>query len=139
MERLYFLNFSQKNIDARVVFASESITDVLGYTLEEVLNVSCFDFFHPDELPFARKIHGRGVHLDKAAMLAYCQVKHKEGHFVTCETIFSVVYDVFVAATSVYTNTSQSQGWFNSVFTYYDILCMLLRLYILFYIYMLTL
>ncbi|RVD80316.1 uncharacterized protein DFL_008218 [Arthrobotrys flagrans] len=96
--------------EARIVYASDSVADVLGYPPEEVIGLSCFDFFHPDELPFARKIHNRGIHLDKAAVLAYCRVKHKNGGFIHCETIFSVVYDVFVAATTLHVKTSKSQG-----------------------------
>ncbi|KAJ6258441.1 hypothetical protein Dda_6481 [Drechslerella dactyloides] len=105
-----FITMHDLSADARIVYASDSVADVLGYPPEDVVGLSCFDFFHPDELPFARKVHTRGIHLDRAAVLAYCRVKHKDGGFVNCETIFSVVYDVFVAATTVHVQTSKSQG-----------------------------
>ncbi|KAK6337707.1 hypothetical protein TWF696_001190 [Orbilia brochopaga] len=105
-----FITMHDLSADARIVYASDSVSDVLGYPPEDVVGLSCFDFFHPDELPFARKVHTRGIHLDRAAVLAYCRVKHKDGSFVNCETIFSVVYDVFVAATTVHVQTSKSQG-----------------------------
>ncbi|KAF3093613.1 hypothetical protein TWF569_005042 [Orbilia oligospora] len=105
-----FITMHDLTSEARIVYASDSVADVLGYPPEEVIGLSCFDFFHPDELPFARKIHNRGIHLDRAAVLVYCRVKHKNGGFIHCETIFSVVYDVFVAATTLHVQTSKSQG-----------------------------
>ncbi|EWC47199.1 hypothetical protein DRE_03318 [Drechslerella stenobrocha 248] len=105
-----FITMHDLSPEARIVYASDSVTDVLGYPPEDVAGLSCFDFFHPDELPFARKVHTRGIHLDRAAVLVYCRVRHKDGGFVNCETIFSVVYDVFVAATTVHVQTSKSQG-----------------------------
>ncbi|KAF3923194.1 hypothetical protein ABW20_dc0109645 [Dactylellina cionopaga] len=105
-----FITMHDLSSEARIVYASASVADVLGYPPEEVVGLSCFDFFHPDELPFARKVHTRGVRLDRAAVLVYCRVKHKDGSFIHCETIFSVVYDVFVAATTLHIQTSKSQG-----------------------------
>jgi len=58
---------------ATVLFASASIDDVLGYDPEEVIGKSCFDYFHPEELPFARDIHGESIHFDNAAVLYYCR------------------------------------------------------------------
>jgi PAS domain S-box-containing protein len=58
---------------ATVLYASESIDDVLGYDPDEVVGKSCFDYFHPDELPFARTKHGESIHFDNAAVLAYCR------------------------------------------------------------------
>jgi len=55
-----------------ILFASDSIEDVLGYQPEEVGGKSCFDYFHPKELPFARDKHGESVQFDNAAVLAYC-------------------------------------------------------------------
>lgn len=81
---------------------SSSITDILGYWPEDVVGKSCFEYFHPAEVPFARDVHGRGVELDKAAVLSYCRIKNKDGQWVGCECVFTVVYDVLVASTSVY-------------------------------------
>ncbi|KAJ8103050.1 hypothetical protein POJ06DRAFT_246409 [Lipomyces tetrasporus] len=88
-----------------VLFASDSIELVLGYTASEVEGRSVFDYFHPDELPFAREAHGRGVSLDKAAVIAYCRLLSKDGAWIPCECVFTVVYDVLVAATTVYRHT----------------------------------
>ena len=75
----------------------------------EVKGKSCWEYFHPDEIPFARAIHGRGIQLDKAAMLQYCQILHKDGSWIGCECVFTVVYDVLVASTSIYQRGPKSK------------------------------
>ncbi|KAJ5569675.1 uncharacterized protein N7459_009105 [Penicillium hispanicum] len=88
--------------DASIRYASDSIRVVLGYQPHEVLNRSYWDYFHPQELPFARSVHSRGVRLDKAAVLNYCSIRHKNGFWVGCECVFTVVCDVLIASTTVY-------------------------------------
>lgn len=88
--------------EANILFASESIVDVLGYEPHEVAGRSCFDYFHPDEVPFARGAHNREVKMDKAAVLYYARIQDRNGQWIGCECVFSVVYDVLVACTSIY-------------------------------------
>lgn len=38
--------------EARILYSSDSIVDVLGYTSEEVHNRVVWQFFHPEELEF---------------------------------------------------------------------------------------
>ncbi|KAJ5787506.1 hypothetical protein N7457_002496 [Penicillium paradoxum] len=95
--------------DASIRYASDSIEVVLGYQPHDVLNRSCWDYFHPQELPFARSIHSRSVHLDRAAVLNYCSIRHKNGSWVGCECVFTVVSDVLVASTTVYGQGEGSQ------------------------------
>ncbi|KAI1757202.1 hypothetical protein F4782DRAFT_218217 [Xylaria castorea] len=95
--------------DANVLFASESVVDILGYQPQEIQGKSCFDYFHPDEIPFARSVHKRGVLLDKAAVLHYVRMLSKDGRFVNCECCFTVVHDVLVACTSIYRRGKKSE------------------------------
>jgi PAS domain S-box-containing protein len=96
--------------DASILYASDSIQVVLGYKPPEVLNRSAWEYFHPQELQFARSVHGRGVRLDKAAVLNYCSIRHKNGSWVGCECVFTVVYDVLIASTTVYGRGRGSQS-----------------------------
>lgn len=95
--------------DCTVLFASESINDILGWPSEHVRGRSVFDFFHPDEVPFARSIHSRGVLLDKAASLHYVRILAANGQWVSCECCFTVVHDVLVACTSIYRRGEKSE------------------------------
>ena len=99
--------------DARLLYTSDSIVDILGYNPQEVVGRSCFDYFHPEEIPFARTVHDRGVQMDKAAVLNYCRIRSKYGHWVGCECVFTIVYDVLVASTSIYRVGMKSQSMYN--------------------------
>ena len=98
------------SLDARLLYVSTSIEDILGYAPSEVVGKSCWEYFHPDEIPFAQAIHGRSIELDKAAVLNYCQIKNKQGRWVGCECVFTIVHDVLVASTSVYRRGPGSQS-----------------------------
>ncbi|KAJ5176022.1 uncharacterized protein N7482_001899 [Penicillium canariense] len=104
-----FITIHDLSRDASIQYASDSIEVVLGYQPHEVLNRSCWDYFHPQELHFARSVHGRGVRLDKAAVLNYCSIRHKNGLWVGCECVFTVVYHVLIASTTVYGRGRGSQ------------------------------
>ncbi|KAH0548108.1 hypothetical protein GP486_008162 [Trichoglossum hirsutum] len=105
-----FISIHDLSLDARLLYASDSIADVLGYEPAEVVGKSCYEYFHPDEIPFARSTHERGVKLDKAAVLAYCRIRSKEGQWIGCECAFTVVYNVLVACTSIYRRSPASQN-----------------------------
>lgn len=104
-----FITIHNLGPEANILFVSDSITEILGYRPHEVQGRSCFDFFHPDEVPFARWIHNRGVLLDKAAVLHYARVASRAGDWVSCECVFTVVHDVIVACTSVYRHSHKSE------------------------------
>lgn len=98
-----------------MLYVSSSIEDILGHTPHDVVGKSCWEFFHPDEIPFAQSIHGRSIHLDKAAVLNYCQIKNKHGRWVGCECVFTIVHDVLVASTSIYRSGPGSQSLFRII------------------------
>ncbi|KAK3988552.1 hypothetical protein QBC44DRAFT_101507 [Cladorrhinum sp. PSN332] len=104
-----FMTIHNLTPDANICFASDSIYDILGYTPDEVKNKSCFDFFHPEEEPFARSIHSRGLLMDKAAVLHYARILAKNGQYVNCECCFTVVHNVLVASTSIYLPGEKSE------------------------------
>ncbi|KAK3697960.1 hypothetical protein LTR37_017184 [Vermiconidia calcicola] len=104
-----FISIHNLEDDARVLYTSDSIIDILGYTPDEVVNKSAWGFFPPEELPYIRTFHRRRVSMDKAAVLAYCQVKSKDGAWIGCECCFTIVYDVMVVCTSIYKRDRKSQ------------------------------
>ncbi|KAK4238084.1 hypothetical protein C8A03DRAFT_44137 [Achaetomium macrosporum] len=104
-----FMTIHNLTPDANILFASDSILDILGYQPDEVRGKSAFDYFHPDEVPFARSIHSRGVLLDKAAVLHYARILSKAGQWVSCECCFTVVHNVLVASTSIYFKGEKSE------------------------------
>ncbi|POS76770.1 hypothetical protein DHEL01_v204835 [Diaporthe helianthi] len=104
-----FMTIHNLTPDCNILFASESITDILGWRPEQVHGRSVFSYFHPDEVPFARSIHSRGVLLDKAASLHYARLVTSDGQWASCECCFTVVHDVLVACTSIYRRDQKSE------------------------------
>ncbi|KAE9363661.1 hypothetical protein N431DRAFT_356357 [Stipitochalara longipes BDJ] len=104
-----FMTIHNLTPDANILFASESIVEILGYEPSQVIGRSCFDYFHPDEVPFARNVHSRGVLLDKAAVLNYARIRNSDGLWVGCECVFTVVYEVLVACTSIYRGDAKNE------------------------------
>ncbi|KAK9771283.1 hypothetical protein AB5N19_11352 [Seiridium cardinale] len=104
-----FITIHNLSPEANILFVSASITEILGYEPHEVQGRPCFDYFHPEEEPWARRIHGRGVRLDKAASLHYLRVQHRDGRWVSCECCFTIVHDVLVACTSIYRIGAKSE------------------------------
>jgi PAS domain S-box-containing protein len=104
-----FITIHDLSDDANILYSSDSIVDILGHTPDEVVDRSVWQFFHPDELPLARAKYGRGVNLDKAAVLSYCRLKNRQGEWVGCECCFSIVYNVMVCCTSIYRHGMESQ------------------------------
>jgi PAS domain S-box-containing protein len=97
------------SLDANILFASESIVDILGFYPDEVKGRSCFNYFHPNDKPLARQIHKHGVQLDRAAVLHYAMIKNRDGQWIGCEFVFTVVYDILVACISIYRVDEKSE------------------------------
>ncbi|PBP17165.1 hypothetical protein BUE80_DR012035 [Diplocarpon rosae] len=104
-----FITIHNLTPQANILFASESVVDTLGFQPEEIIGKSCFDYFHPDEVINAKTIHGRGLHMDKAAVLNYARIWHRDGYWVGCECVFTIVYKVLVACTSIYRGDARNQ------------------------------
>ncbi|KAF2774439.1 hypothetical protein EJ03DRAFT_6654 [Teratosphaeria nubilosa] len=97
-----FISIHDLTPDARILYSSDSVIDILGYTPDEIVNHSAWGFFPKDELPYSQAFHQKRVVTDKAAVLAYCNVRAKDGGYVTCECCFTIVYDVMIVCTSIY-------------------------------------
>ncbi|KAI1767224.1 hypothetical protein GGR53DRAFT_518485 [Hypoxylon sp. FL1150] len=104
-----FMTIHNLSPDANILFVSDSIVDILGYQPQDVQGKSCFDYFHPEEVPFARSVHSRGVLLDKAAVLHYARIMSRDGQWISCECCFTIVHDVLVACTSIYRRGERSE------------------------------
>jgi PAS domain S-box-containing protein len=97
-----FITIHDLTPEARILYSSDSIVDVLGHTPDEVVSKSTWEFFRPTDIESAQKFHQRSIVMDKASVLTYCDIKNRQGEWIRCECCFSIVYNVLVACTSIY-------------------------------------
>ncbi|KAL1582465.1 hypothetical protein WHR41_08855 [Cladosporium halotolerans] len=105
-----FISIHDLTPEAHILYSSDSVIDILGYTPDEIVNRSAWEFFSKDELPEAQEFHRKRVTMDKAAVLAYCNVMSKSGDWINCECCFTIVYDVMIVCTSIYQRGGKAQG-----------------------------
>lgn len=99
--------------EAYILYSSESVIDILGYTPDEVVGHSAWEFFSKNELPYAQEFHRKRVVMDTAAVLAYCNVMSKSGQWIGCECCFTIVYDVMIVCTSIYQRCGKADSKFS--------------------------
>ncbi|KIK96447.1 hypothetical protein PAXRUDRAFT_308222 [Paxillus rubicundulus Ve08.2h10] len=89
--------------DARWLFVTESVTELLGYEPRDVIGQPALEMVHPDEFPAVRKLHYDTIRQDKAAVIAYLRIKHKDPFkgYILCAVSRTVVHNVLVGSISL--------------------------------------
>ncbi|GAA5801124.1 hypothetical protein HPULCUR_006566 [Helicostylum pulchrum] len=86
---------------ASVLFASESIHDVLGYTPEELTGHPGYRFTHPDEHEALALIHTANVNEQRMSSLTMYRSRHKNGTYVQTDVIIHYCYDSLITTTFI--------------------------------------
>lgn len=81
---------------------TDSVTDLLGYEPKELIGRPSLELVHPDEFPRTRQIHYDTITQDKAAVLVYLRMRHKDPYkgYVLCGVSRTVVHNVLVGSVS---------------------------------------
>ncbi|KAJ8516449.1 hypothetical protein ONZ45_g6224 [Pleurotus djamor] len=64
--------------EANWVFMTDSVTDLLGYEPSDLIGTPSLQLVHPDEFPRVQKMHYNTIQEDKAAVIAYLRLRHKD-------------------------------------------------------------
>ncbi|KAK9451801.1 uncharacterized protein V1518DRAFT_409583 [Limtongia smithiae] len=104
-----FITIFDLTDNATILYASDSVSLVLGYEPAEVEMRSCFDFVNPPEVSRSRGLFQMLIATDRAAALEYVRLTRRDGSIANCEFVGSVVNDVIIAAVSVYQWTVKSE------------------------------
>ncbi|KAH9947444.1 hypothetical protein B0H21DRAFT_334167 [Amylocystis lapponica] len=88
--------------NARWLYCSESVYDLLGFEPHELIGTPSLDLVHPDEFPQVKAMHYSTITQDRAAVLAYLRMKHKEPckGYVLCAISRTVCQNVLVGSVS---------------------------------------
>jgi len=93
------VDFSQ---EAKWLYMTESVTDLLGFEPRELIGRPSLELVHPDEFPRVKKLHYDTIQQDKAAVLVYLRLRHKDPYrgYVLCGISRTVVHNVLVGSVS---------------------------------------
>ncbi|KAG0698291.1 hypothetical protein DFH29DRAFT_941916 [Suillus ampliporus] len=116
--RVSFIAIVDFSEDARWLFLTESVSDLLGFEPRELIGRPALELVHPDEFLQVKQMHYDTIREDKAAALAYLRLKHKDPFkgYILCAVSRTVVHTVVVGSVSFATpggkalqNTSTAQ------------------------------
>ncbi|HJP64440.1 MAG TPA: ATP-binding protein, partial [Mucilaginibacter sp.] len=75
------------NLEGKFLYASPSVTKILGYALGDFLHKTPVDLIHPDDLPgFLKKREGV-IHSPGTSAFYEVRLRHKNGNWIWCEGI----------------------------------------------------
>ncbi|KAF9925973.1 hypothetical protein FBU30_004326 [Linnemannia zychae] len=110
-----FISFHDLTPNGTFIWASPSVSAILGYEPEEIEGVPAYDVMHKDDIAYCRLTHQENVLNDMVGTQIVIRFKHKDGSYVPCMCIFSVCYDYIVTCSTI---IDTAQEAFRKVYTH---------------------
>ncbi|RDB14703.1 hypothetical protein Hypma_016356 [Hypsizygus marmoreus] len=99
---LSFIGIVDFSEQAKWLFMTNSVADLLGYEPHELIGRPSLELVHPDEFSRTKQLHYDTIKQDKAAVLVYLRMKHKipSRGYILCGISRTVVHNVLVGSVS---------------------------------------
>lgn len=82
------------NLDSKISYVSDSISNVTGYSPEEVINKHSFYFVHPDDISLLEQYHISVLNNPGKPIPVTYRRKKKDGDYIWCEgTAINLLYE----------------------------------------------
>ncbi|KAI7905786.1 uncharacterized protein BX663DRAFT_500908 [Cokeromyces recurvatus] len=91
-----YISIYDNTAEAKFLFVSESVTDVLGFLPEELVGMGGYELTHPDERIAINLIHSGNVKNERLSTVVTCRSRHKDGHYIQCDVVIHYCYDTLV-------------------------------------------
>ncbi|KAF9814964.1 hypothetical protein IEO21_04814 [Rhodonia placenta] len=87
---------------AKWLYLSESVVDLLGWEPADLIGTPSLNLVHPDEYDQVKAMHYSTITQDRAAVLAYLRMRHKDPYkgYVLCAISRTVAQNVLVGSVS---------------------------------------
>ncbi|KAG0311703.1 hypothetical protein BGZ99_009979, partial [Dissophora globulifera] len=92
-----FIAFHDLTPEARFLWLSPSIYDVVGYTPDELVGRPGYDIVSKEDTSQTRVAHKENFISDLVASQVTLRVIAKDGHFVPCVSVISLCYDFLIS------------------------------------------
>ena len=83
----------ETDAESRFVYVSPQVETILGYTPDELIGQTPFDFLHPDAVPVNKNKFQAAVEREQKSVLHVSHWIHKDGHDVLLESNAIPKYD----------------------------------------------
>ncbi|KAF8895588.1 hypothetical protein BD779DRAFT_1609090 [Infundibulicybe gibba] len=95
---LSFIGIVDFSPEARWVYMTDSVTDLLGYEPHELVGKPSLRLVHPDEFPRVKQLHYDTIQQDKAAVLVYLRMRHKDPYkgYILCGIVSAILFGIFL-------------------------------------------
>ncbi|KAI8140161.1 hypothetical protein BJV82DRAFT_671931 [Fennellomyces sp. T-0311] len=97
-----YISIYDNTATAKFIYVSESVTEVIGWSPEEMVGKGAYEFFHPAEMGALTRVHSANVMNEKMSSMVAYRTLHKDGHYVMVETLVHYCYDVLMCTNYLY-------------------------------------
>ncbi|KAG0733903.1 hypothetical protein G6F57_000643 [Rhizopus arrhizus] len=87
---------------AKIIFASDTITDSCGWEPEEVIGRQGSQFVHPEDQKSLLKTHTVNIVKERMASMVCYRFLRKDGTYVTLESVINYCYDLLISSNYIY-------------------------------------
>ncbi|MDP2159787.1 MAG: PAS domain S-box protein [Flavobacterium sp.] len=77
------------SLEGKIIYGSPSVPKFFGYTLDEVLNTSAFDFIHPEDFSILSKKMETILEIPGQSFTNQHRILHKNQQWIWCEGTFT--------------------------------------------------
>ena len=97
-----YISIYDNTATANFIYVSESVCEVLGWTPDEMVGKGGYQFFHPSDINALTRVHSANVMNEKMSSMVAYRTRHKDGHYVTIETLVHYCYDLLMCTNYLY-------------------------------------
>ena len=88
--------FSKHSMDGKYKWTCENFLKIVGYTKKEIVGVSSYEFFHPEDLMSIVKSH---LNVGSLSQEVTYRLRTKEGKFIWARTFSHAIDDEIICLT----------------------------------------
>jgi PAS domain S-box-containing protein len=103
-----FISFHDLSPEGRILWASPSIFDALGYELEELVGRCGYDIVYPEDYTQGKEFHKESFINDLVASQIVVRYKAKDGRPVHCLCVVSLCYDFAVNSVTILDDAAEA-------------------------------
>lgn len=97
-ERIRLIEFSSKEMvslhtwDRKLKYISHAVKNIMGYSPDELINTSIYQYIHPDDANEIKANHAKVIKEKKRSFSECCRVRKKNGKYIWLDSVNRIIY-----------------------------------------------